>query len=61
MYGTIHLFAQKNLNDVHYISMTLQGYEQIHVHTKKGELEKRSAIIEHKFTVYDYTDFYNVI
>lgn len=61
LYGTVHLFAKNNLNNVSQISLTLKGQEQVLLHLGKEPIEKEHEIVEKKFVLYDYVDFYNVV
>jgi hypothetical protein len=61
LYGTVHLFAKKNLNNCSHISLTLNGNETVVLHLGKDPVEQSLEIIDKSFSLYDYTDFYNVV
>jgi CRISPR/Cas system CMR subunit Cmr6 (Cas7 group RAMP superfamily) len=64
VYGVIHLFAKDNLNDTNKITLSFDGEESVSLFLNKkknDETKQTNQIISHIFTIYDYTDYYNVI
>jgi hypothetical protein len=61
VYGTVHLFAKNNINNVSHISVNINGNEKVLLHLTKDPIEQSLEIIDKTFNLYDYTDFYNVI
>lgn len=59
----MHVFALKQLNDTDRIVLTFQGKETAKWMDKKSkeEVSLENTVILQDFTIYDYTEFYNVI
>ena len=63
LHGTIHINAKNNLNDVNKITLSLDGFEHSRIFKPGKNVPETSieAILNHKFDVYDYKDYHNVI
>ena len=66
VYGKLHLFAKKNINDVSHIQFRLFGEEYAvvndsSIHKLDTQIEFRNTIINHPFNIYSYNELYNVI
>ena len=49
LYGTIHLFAKNNLNNVSCISLSLNGNEHVKVHIGNQPVQQSHEIIDTRF------------